>query len=278
MAWPHRMPAILTMLPLFLSTGASVPAAEKYFREEASADRGARRIYPYQEEGRYIIGFSADGRYFAFQERGAHPGTGKFYREISVVDTDKAGLVGGAPFGSIANRQSGDSLAFTLKIRKRGDRLAGKSGPGMPNVVLSDNIAYPKHVTVGMPRGDRSGVSSLTFQLSEKPMASEACGQHPAEPLNGFTLTMTKNPLVREVGEGPSPRQAVTLHDDQSLPAGRGCVAEYGFSDVLRYESEGSVVYVILLQTRRAGSRGPHRLLAVSHICRAADCGLAESR
>ena len=58
---------------------------------------------------RHVIGFSADGRYFAFEQYGAQDGSGFPYAEIFIIDTQADSWVAGSPDSRL--------LALTRRLR-----------------------------------------------------------------------------------------------------------------------------------------------------------------
>jgi predicted secreted protein len=209
---------------------------------------------------RQIIGFSPDGRYFAFEQYGVQDGSGFPYSEIFIIDTDADKWVEGSPLRQRIDddkavqadvrkqaRSQADPLLEKLQITQPGERLASNPRPELS--------ADPKKVVFNSAHQFTPPVTKpVTVSLSEKPVDPGECGQYTDEPIKGFNLTMT-----------PEDGDAIVLHDDKSVPATRGCTLGYAIADVLRHENEGKTAYAILLHVTTVGFEGPNsRFLAVT--------------
>jgi predicted secreted protein len=192
---------------------------------------------------RSIIGFSTDGRYFAFEQYGIWDGMDGAYAEILIIDSRDSSSVPGTPISksdidetfTLAKarkvvRDQARRLLTKLRISEPGDHLA--SNP------LAELSADPFKVVVNAthrisPRSEQP----VSFTLAEKPLASAQCSKVFKLPMKGFTLTMVR--------EGAPP---ITLHDDTALPASRGCALGYAIADVMAYEAaDGQTTYAVLL-------------------------------
>ena len=200
---------------------------------------------------RNIIGFSPDGRSFAFEQYGVQDGSGFEYSEIFIIDTetdrwlpetpirirhDKEGL--GVEMARKTARHAAQPILQKLKIGAMGDTLAR-----YPAGTLQHEVAI----------GPVGGEAPLSFSLEEKPFPPGDCGKYTDQPIKGFRLSM-----------GAAVPDTI-IHDDVALPATRGCALAYGIADVIRSPAEGPTGYAILIEVQSHGFEGPDtRFIAVT--------------
>jgi predicted secreted protein len=227
---------------------------------------------------REIIGFSTDGKYFAFEQFGVQDGSGFPYSEIFVIDTLKDQWVSGSPVRKRIDDEKATlvqvrtlaanaarSMLKKLGISEPGDLLASNPRPEVPFPrPLNDDMArYTVTINTAykaVPPMDEP----LSFRLDEKPLESPECAQYTSSPTKGFTLYAVKtrpNPLAKE--DLPSERHI--LHDDESLPDSRGCTLGYAISDIVSRQSGDTTTYAVLLHMATVGFEGPDsRYLAIT--------------
>jgi predicted secreted protein len=209
---------------------------------------------------RNIIGFSPDGRYFAFEQYGIQDGSGFPYSEIFVLDTADDRWVEGTP---IRKREDNEAAKLS-NVRKKALSAAGptlaKFGISRPGDLLASNpraelSADPHRVVVNAahqftpPKREPIG-----FRLTEKRIDPGECGQYTDRPIKGFNLTME-----------PAGGEPITLHDETQVPTSRGCTLGYAIADILSYEDGGKTTWAVLLHVQTVGFEGPNsRFLAVT--------------
>ena len=209
---------------------------------------------------RDILGFSPDGRFFAFEQYGVQDGSGFPYAEIFIIDTESDRWVEGSPIRVLQKKESESPAAARKAARKSAasllqKRKIGEAGEHLASNPRAELSANPHRVVVNaahrfMPRAEHP----LTFDLAEKELESAECAKYANQPLKGFTLTMTP------VDETP-----IVLQDDKTLPESRGCALGYAIADILRHESGGKITYAVLLHVQTVGYEGPDgRFLAVT--------------
>ena len=210
---------------------------------------------------RRAMGFSNDGRYFAFEQFGVQDGSGFPYAEIFVIDIEQDAWVAGTPIRVIvkedqaelatARQQASDQAAPILKklgIERPGHLLASNPAPEMGN--------DPHRVTVNRRYQLQGAYEPQIFQLTELPLpAPESCKGLTDQPVVGFQLQSQKS--------GASP---VTLHRDTSIPESRACPLGYDISAIVAYRGlDQREVLAILVSVSRVGFEGPdRRFLAVT--------------
>lgn len=209
---------------------------------------------------RNVIGFSPDGRTFAFEQFGTQDGSGFPYAEIFIIDSQDDSWVPGTPVrkrletenatvdqAREAARAEAQPILSTRQIGEPGDHLASN-----PRAELS---ADPHSVLVNAAhRFVPPAEDPVTFTLAEKPFASAECAKVTELPTKGFALKM----------ERPG-KPEIMLHDDTALPASRGCPLGYAIADVLAHEAGGHTTYAVLLHVASHGFEGPDsRFIAVT--------------
>lgn len=169
------------------------------------------------------LGFSEDGRHFAFEEFGIQDGSGLAYANLTILDVAEDAWVAGSPFrirledetaglsgARAAAREAAapflDSLAIAtpaVTVALNGDgepagngSLLGFGKPGYGVDALHDRATLS--LTTTLP--DYSGPCTTDYGL---------------DPPVGYVLTL-------ETNDG-----STALHADQSVPASRGCTMAY---------------------------------------------------
>jgi predicted secreted protein len=174
-----------------------------------------------------ILGYSEDGRYFAYEESGVFDGSGGNYSHIFIVDLADGSLVNGTPFSmetSFDDNPNGPSLyEVRRKVADEAAPLIAKLKVGIPAEImtlLGDGVpnADGKTMTVDRPSccGPADTDSSLEMKLTIKTFASKMTGECSVPDALGFSLTLDY-PGVTEI-----------LHTDgDTLPAARSCPQDY---------------------------------------------------
>ncbi|BCP54296.1 hypothetical protein K32_29130 [Kaistia sp. 32K] len=197
---------------------------------------------------RTLLGFSADGDRFAFEEFGVQDGSGFPYANIFVVDTTRDSWVDGTPIRvrlddeaqgiAAARQQAAEKAAPHLKTIVEPGRLLASNpitevGPDPYKVV------FKRHPVQQLPGPD------LTLELETIPLAAPG-NDDPAYKTQGFRLV-----LKTEDG-------TTVLHEDKALPPSRGTVLDYRIHDVVIHQPFGQpATLVVLLQVLTRGFEGP---------------------
>jgi hypothetical protein len=163
------------------------------------------------------IGYSSDGRYFAFEEYGVQDGSGFAYSNIYVLDVPADRWVPGAPFsarleddGAPLSTVRDQALALAagtlddLGITGPVDLLA-LNGDGEPGD--GQTLAYG---LAGFGLEAARDVATLTLEMFPATGPTD-CAEYTDQPTVGFALN----------------RDGVELHRDASLPKSRGCALGY---------------------------------------------------
>ncbi len=208
---------------------------------------------------RDIIGFSADGSRFAFEEYGQQDGSGFPYSHIYVIDTAIDRWTDGSPFRVIVK----DETASIEEARKQAhaEAMAALAPITEAGTVIATNshleVVGDPYRMVAQPRYYQSSYPDLVEYRIEKKFfqGPEICRDW------GITFGFTLKQLFTAEGRTPT-----VLHADSGIPESRSCPLDYRFADIVTYFPEGGEpVVAILILMERVGFEGPDgRYLAVT--------------
>lgn len=211
---------------------------------------------------RAIIGFSPDGRYFAFEQYGVQDGSGFPFSEIFVVDLDVNQWVKGSPFREKAEEDGAQVSAARAKSAKAAHKLLTELKTAEPGEVLASQPVTeaapdrrrltfdPYFISLGKQSANR-----YTLSLELVPFAApESCYAEDGKQM-GFKLTITDN----------DQNAAKEVYKDSAIPSSRYCPRDYDIADVVAYRSSsGSERHVALIGVLTPGFEGfNRRLIAV---------------
>jgi predicted secreted protein len=206
---------------------------------------------------RAVIGFSADGRYFAFEQYGIQDGSGFPYSEIFLVDLNANSWVKGSPF----RQKVEDEGALVSNARAKAAKAASA-------LITELKIAEPGEVLVSNPpteaSSDRHRVTFDAFYLSQV-----------KQPADGYTLSLDVIPFAAPEScyaeDGKQMGFALTvsdkaknaskeIHKDASIPSSRYCPRDYDIADVIAYRSySAGDRHVALIGVYTPGFEGVNR-------------------
>jgi predicted secreted protein len=203
------------------------------------------------------IGFSADGRYFAYEEYGIEDGSGFAYDNVYVVDLIEDKWVGrpvrvrvddeAAPLPAVRAQAMAEAKSMLDRaalvdapevILLNADGEVGADGLEVQFGSLGNGLDAPQEPwTLALARFDSS---------STAPCASYGM----EEPVQGFALTLT-DPAGK----------AAEIHRDEAVPASRGCVSDYRIHAVVGPFQRGfsDSPLVALVSVYSLGFEGPNR-------------------
>jgi len=220
-----------------------------------------------------IIGFSEDGRFFAFKTYGLQRGSGLPHATVFVVDLAQNAWVSGSPFEAGSGEEAMaeveaapfaaleqvrhaamDNAAFMLRelgIRRPATVLysAGIGQAHWTEQVTRVFIPHPDH-PIAQPMGE----FSLRLSGIPVPAALDYCPR--PDDLRGYRLE-----LLHPDGD------AQLLHEDQRIPASRGCAESYRIDAVVSagYPQLDTPV-VALISVWQQGFEGLERHVIASPI------------
>ena len=203
------------------------------------------------------LGFSDDGRYFAFEEFGVQDGSGFPYTNIYVIDLPADAWVSGSPYRARIEDDTGDveaarEMAFELaedKLEELGIAVAA-----YPIAVNGDGEAFGDGhgLTFGRPGYGLEPIQNpRELTLETVPLESNMDCSIIDNEVVGFSLSLDGDEV--HVDEGP-------------LPTSRGCAMDYRIHAVVT-PAEWSGAFetnVAIISTYPFGFEGPdRRFLAV---------------
>lgn len=202
-----------------------------------------------------FIGFSADARYFAFEEYGIQDGSGFPYSTIFVVDLTTDSWVQGSPYRATTEDETASLAAArtaALEMAKAKLQSLAITEPAYPIALVGDGEPGDgMTLDFGQP-GYRPGAllaaRKLTLEVydaSDDPNCIDFMG----EPGKGFALTLSGSDIeTREVHRDAAP-----------LPKSRGCVTAYRLYAVVTPADSDPETGVAIVSTYPVGFEGPNR-------------------
>jgi predicted secreted protein len=202
-----------------------------------------------------LLGYSADGRYFAFEEYGIQDGSGFPYSNIYVVDLPADKWVAGSPFrvrldddsAALAEaRDTAHALAegvFDELVLNQPATLIALNGDGEFN---GDGRSL-SFGAVGYGPGEVLGNQVLTLE-SFPADSPEPCESYSGDKALGFALSAQSDGATRE------------LFRDNALPKSRGCPLDYRIYGVAAMPDTGNTDNaVVIVSVYPFGFEGPDR-------------------
>lgn len=207
------------------------------------------------------IGYSPDGRYFAFEQFGEQDGSGFAYAEVQVIDTETDRHVEGTPVRVLiereeasigeARRQSLEQAKAILETRKIGDD-PGHLVALTPISELTDKTrdlryhAFPSfYVSDGIHR---------IFLEEFEAKGEDLCESMDVE-VRGFALS---------VASDAKPDERREVYRDQAVPKSRNCPSAYAIGGVVTPGYGSSAPHMVLVQVVSLGFEGNNlRWLAI---------------
>jgi predicted secreted protein len=201
------------------------------------------------------LGFSPDGKVYAFEEFGVQDGSGFPYSNIYFIDTEKDVYLSGTPVRVRIDDESADIAKARTASRDKAKALVDQhkvlSNPGVlaafnpMGEVGADRtrIEYLPHAVEPTPGG------SYALALEDIPLElSDTCRDITPDGGKGFRLT-----LVKRDGETTN----AVLHEDTRIPDSRNCPLSYQISGALTFNPlAADPVHVALVLVRSFGFEG----------------------
>lgn len=203
-----------------------------------------------------VIGYSENGRYFAFEEFGIQDGSGFAYSNIYVIDLKIDRWVVGTPIrrrSEDENEQLKDiraaaqqdiaPLVANFGLYRPAHRVAG-NGDGVPG---ETGKALKFGVPAYFSEPSVVGEYDILLDIGEVPSGAPCQDWFSAEGM-GYVLSITDHGAAREV------------HRDTTLPRSRGCPVDYRIADVyLPYGASDISSAVVLISVYTFGFEGRDR-------------------
>lgn len=198
-----------------------------------------------------VLGFSPDGRYFAFEEYGIQDGSGFPYSNIFLIDTTTDEWVAGTPIRVLTEGESPPLSETRSESADRFRPLQIERQIGAPGSIvaanpLTETSANPHFLSFAprRPALDRG----YELALQDYQLAAPDCPDL-GQPYKGFQLTMID----------PARRQRVLARDER-IPGSRNCPLAYAISEVVVYHPpDRQPVFAVLISVLSVGFEGPDR-------------------
>lgn len=202
-----------------------------------------------------VLGFSADGSIFAFEEYGVQDGSGFPYANRFYIDTNTDQFIAGSPIRVRIDDETVDVSQARADAAAQGQSIITdeilSAHPGFLagfNAV-TESSADPYRMSVN-PRPVEPPVDQeVEFRLTELTFASTGNCDGIQDITTGFKLVQ----LALEAGQ-----ETKLLHEDASVPSSRKCPNGYRIGGVHTYFPEGGEpVYAVTIAVRSFGFEGP---------------------
>lgn len=210
-----------------------------------------------------ILGFSAGGKLFTFEEYGVQDGSGFPFANRFYIDTATDSFIAGTPVRVRIDDETASVATARAQAKTAGEtvvpdaELEANRGFTAGFNAITELSADPHAMTVN-PRPIFPPIDDpLSIRLEEIALpANEPCAILDG-PIMGFRLI--------SVGTGPNGVDEI-LHEDSRVPASRGCPTGYRIGAIQTFgPAAGVAAYAVVIAVERLGFEGPdHRWLAVT--------------
>lgn len=208
-----------------------------------------------------ILGFSADGGIFAFEEFGVQDGSGFPYANRFYVDTATDDFVAGSPVRVTIEDESANVSDARKTARESGEKI-------VPEHVLEANRGFTAafnavtelnadpHRIVASPQPYFPPIAPpIEFRLEEFPLPGGKQRCFDLGELKGFRL----------LSVDPENGKTELVHEDRSVPQTRGCATGYRLGGLQTFGPQHFSAYAALVAVQRVGFEGPDfRWIAVT--------------
>lgn len=209
-----------------------------------------------------ILGFSADGHVFAFEEYGVQDGSGFPYANRFYIDTDADSFLSGTPVRVRIDDENATVAAARATAKAKGEKVIADAelfdnrGFSAGLNAVGELSADPNRIAV-MPRPIfPSSDEPLEFRIEETQLA-------PAQECMGYNLAGLKVLRTRATQGGATQ----VLHDDAGhVPKTRGCATGYRIAAVqTAWPPSGTPAFALVIAVQQVGFEGPDfRYMAVT--------------
>lgn len=214
-----------------------------------------------------VMGFSANGSRFAFEEYGIQDGSGFPYSNIYLFDVDRDAWLGGSPF----RRRDEPDYTTSPQAEAALQRTREANRDAAWNLIVSaaitghgDTVAHNPPTQRGIDPHRMSATTlvetpdfgpPIELRLSEHKVARPASCPDDLGEIKGFRLTLSFKGKTR------------ILNDDARLPQSRGCALGYRIDRlVLHHPDDGRASsFAVLVLVEQIGFEGRDgRYLAIT--------------
>jgi predicted secreted protein len=215
-----------------------------------------------------IIGFSADGRYFAFEQYGIQDGSAFAYSDVMITDLEKDELVKGTPIRVIAPDEQASQNSIRTKARGHAAETLKILHIDQPAEIIGSNpiterVNDRKTMAFNL-YFDGLGGQLTPLQLSKDndfelllksvslPVAKDCYAEDGKA--NGFSLS------IRKTATGV----VTEKYKDTSVPTSRHCPSDYDIDTIASYrDDKDNSIFVAVIAVYQQGFEGPDRRFIV---------------
>lgn len=207
------------------------------------------------------IGFSPDGRFFAFEQFGEQDGSGFAYAEIQVIDTQTDTYVEGTPVSVLIRREEASIGEARRESHDKAKRI-------LEERMIGDD---PGHLVALTPIGELADTSrEVRYQALPSFYISEGIHRISLEEFDAEGQELCRSMDVKVQGfalhmaDDSSPEDKREGYRDRHVPKSRNCPSAYAIGGVVTpgYGSPGP--HMIMVQVMSLGFEGNNqRWLAV---------------
>lgn len=224
-----------------------------------------------------VLGFSADGRYFAFEQYGEQDGSGSIYSTITAIEIAGDRLAKGMPVAAIMDPDN-PSLGKEPREKQLAD-IRAKAAADAGAVLSQLGIAVAGHMVASV-RDSRARSILQPEQVKTAQNAVVAAITLPADRFGPDTRLMLREfdialPRCKDLVSGEHPngfgltlerkgRPTIHLRRDQTIPESRGCPEKYGIAEAHAHPlPDGSMALAVIIQYFYTAFEGPDRRFIV---------------
>lgn len=200
------------------------------------------------------LGFSPDGKIFAFEQYGIQDGSGFSYSEIFVIDTEKDSYLPGTPYRvRVDDEASGLSVARSKSRDQAHPLLQQHHTADHPGSLVAFNPvteldATPHRMRYRAYPAEPAFGGAYALELDEFDQEPPAACKDITETVKGFRLRLA------ESDDKPAD---VMLHEDTNVPQSRRCPTGYRLGGVMTFHPmQGEPVHVALVLVLSYGFEG----------------------
>lgn len=207
-----------------------------------------------------ILGFSTDGKTFAFEEYGTQDGSGFPFANRFYIDTATDQFAPGSPIRVRIDDEGATEASARAQAATQGEtivpaaQLAANPGYLAGFNAVTELSADRFSMKVNPRPVDPPIDAPLEIKLEEFALPAKPGQCDGFEGIKGFRLS--------RIADGATS----VLHEDTSIPGSRNCPIGYSIGGVQTFYPEGGQpVYAVLISVKSFGFEGPdHRWMAVT--------------
>ena len=211
---------------------------------------------PGDEAELLVLGFSADGRYFAYAQSGREPETWYPYASVHAIDVTTDKWLPESPISLVLKDREKSTRDARREIGLSAEKRWGKLGLDTPGVTLLERkpgqpIDKGDEVEVTIP-----SVGPARVRLTPKLLPAEGCEGFAGESV-GLVLDLL-------TFEGARIRR---LQEDSRIPSSRGCPIGYAIAEVVVLERKAKPpVIAVVFAVFKVGATGIDRRYLVATV------------